>query len=58
MIAMLYGKFYTTCDRCGDELPPTDTFDEAKDQAELEGWETKLIDSYWSNLCPSCVEEV
>ena len=58
MIDKQYGKFYTTCDGCGDELAPTDTFDEARDQLELEGWETKRIESDWANLCPSCAKEV
>ncbi len=34
MIDKNYGKFYTTCDGCGEELDPTDTFDAAKSQAE------------------------
>jgi hypothetical protein len=41
MIDKIYGKFYAICDGCGEELDPTDTFDEAKSQADAEGWETK-----------------
>ena len=58
MIDKSYGKFYTTCDGCGEELDPTDTFDEAKSQADAEGWETKRMGTDWVNLCPTCAKEV
>lgn len=58
MIDKSYGKFYTTCDGCGEELDPADTFDDARNQLEVEGWETKRLDTEWANLCPTCAEEV
>ena len=58
MIDKSYGKFYTTCDGCGEELDPTDTFDEAKSQADAEGWETKRLGTEWINLCPTCAKDV
>ncbi len=58
MIDKLYGKFYTTCDMCGEELDPTDTFDEAKRQIASEGWKTIKEDFDYLNLCPDCVKEV
>ncbi len=58
MIDKLYGKFYTTCDMCGEELDPTDTFDEAKRQIASEGWKTIKEDFDCLNLCPDCVKEV
>lgn len=58
MIDKIYGKFYAICDGCGEELDPTDTFDEAKSQADAEGWETKRMGTDWINLCQTCVKEV
>lgn len=57
MIDKSYGKFYTTCDSCGDELAPTDTFDEARNQAEAEGWEVRREGQDWINLCSDCAKE-
>lgn len=58
MIDKSYGKFYTTCDMCEEELDPTDTFDEAKSQVDEEGWTTKKVETEWVNLCPTCAKEV
>ncbi len=58
MIDKIYGKFYTICDGCEEELGPTDTFDEAKSLADAEGWEVKRMGTDWVNLCPTCAKEV
>ena len=58
MIDKIYGKFHIICDGCGEELDPSDTFDEAKDQLDDEGWDTKNVGGDWVNLCPNCIKEM
>lgn len=58
MIDKSYGKYYTTCDGCGEELDPTDTFDEAKSRVDAEGWKTIRMGTDCVNLCPTCAKEV
>lgn len=56
-----YGKFVPTCDGCGETLDPCDSFDEAKESMEAEGWSKKLLQKgstkEWVNMCPACQEE-
>jgi hypothetical protein len=56
MIDKRYGKFYPTCDGCGEELEPCDSFDEAKESMRDAGWEYSR--QFESNLCPICQKEV
>lgn len=56
-----YGKFIPTCDGCGETLEPCDSFDEAKEAMEAEGWSKKLLQNgntkEWINFCPTCQKE-
>ena len=55
-----YGKFIPTCDGCGETLDKCDSFDEAREAMEDEGWARKLLQNgatkEWINLCPTCQE--
>lgn len=58
MLDKLYGKFYASCDMCGEELDPTDTFDEATNQLYSKNWKTIKEETEWVNLCPDCAKVV
>jgi len=58
MIDKSYGKFYISCDGCGEELETADTFDEAKSRIDAEGWKTIKMDNEWVHLCPNCEKEI
>lgn len=58
MINKIYGEFYALCDGCGEELGPSDTFEEAKSQIDDEGWDTKRVGGDWVSLCPTCIKEM
>ena len=50
-------NFELVCDYCGN-TQDFDTFDEALDFIEDEGWNKTNLDGTWYNLCPECIEEL
>ena len=60
-ISKIYGKYIAVCDCCEEqELQEVkhmyESFDEASWGAGESGWETKLEDGVWLNICPDCQE--
>lgn len=61
MIANEYGKFTLVCDNCGEEIKGFETWDDALDYIEEEGWEVSrgqsldLVDGL-IDICPNCSE--
>jgi len=62
MINKIYGKYIILCDICEDDGEAEDikklydTFDKAVWATKENGWETKLEDGVWLNICPDCQE--
>ena len=54
MIDKSHGKFIPCCDGCFVELTAVDTFDEAKEQMQDEGWTTIKNGDSWENYCVDC----
>lgn len=59
MIDMEYGKFVLVCDICGEEIDGFETFQDALDYKESEGWESKRgerldLKDGWIDVCPKC----
>jgi len=55
-IEKMYGMYYTICDVCHDELPPTNDFDDAVVSKKANGWQSKRYGEDWTDKCPNCQE--
>jgi hypothetical protein len=57
MILKEYGKYTLICDICGagthDEF---DSFQDAIDAKEDNGWKSKRVEGEWMDICPDCIE--
>jgi hypothetical protein len=56
MIQKEYGRYWATCDICG-ESPQEEGFDDfqsAVDYKEREGWKSRKIDGVWEDVCSNC----
>ena len=51
-----YGKFVPVCDRCGNELMPEDTWQDAVDAKKDAGWRSVKDKGEWVDVCPECQE--
>lgn len=57
MISKDYGKYALICDICGEGTEEVfDTFQEAADARESNGWKSKKLDGHWADVCPDCLE--
>lgn len=59
MIDREYGKYFLACDICGEEVKDFDSFDDALDYKDEEGWisdrgEQLDLKYGWIDICPSC----
>lgn len=59
MIEAIHGKYFLTCDYCGEEHEdnPFRSFDEARVAARKDRWMTSYLKGTWINLCPECKNE-
>ena len=57
MIIKEYGKYRAICDNCENDLPPTESYAEARKQMSRYGWKKKKEDDgRWYNYCQECAE--
>lgn len=49
--------FMPTCDICGNELPPEDTFQDAVDAKKEAGWKSRKANGEWEDVCDDCLGE-
>lgn len=56
-IELEYGKYFVTCDACGDTLIEEDTHLNARHAAREAGWKASKTNSGWINVCPTCSAE-
>ncbi len=60
MISKESGKFWLYCDYCPEpDLPNEHAFDsfyDAVEFAEKNGWERRRENNEWVNICPECQE--
>lgn len=57
MIEKEYGHFIIACDVCTNEADAAfDTWQDAVDCRESEGYQALLIDGRWVDVCPECQE--
>lgn len=61
MIDREYGKFALICDVCGEEVNGFETFEDALDYAQNEGWESDIgkrldLAEGYIDICPRCEE--
>ena len=55
MIDKEYGKFFINCDICGTtHRYKFNSFNEAKTEADSDGWKFKKVDGEWESYCPDC----
>lgn len=51
-------QFVLICDNCGEILPDKfDSFHEAVDAKQDNGWKSKKRHGNWEDWCPECAEE-
>lgn len=51
-----YGRYELVCDMCGEQYE-FDSFDEAQDFMDSEGWKKQKINAHdWEHICGSCKE--
>jgi len=56
MIEKIYkNKYMAICDNCGTGQE-CDSWADAIDFMNEEGWKKKLVDGEWKHYCPECVE--
>ncbi|WP_288959833.1 hypothetical protein [uncultured Sulfitobacter sp.] len=47
--------FVAICDECDEVVPlEAETFDEAVDEVEIDGWQRTHNGDKWCNFCPDC----
>mgnify|MGYP006873208190 CR=1 FL=1 len=54
MIEREYNKFIPYCDECEEQLPETDSFDDAVSELKKAGWLFSKIGGKWIHKCPKC----
>ena len=54
MIEREWDGFTLTCDICGHEIKPFDSFQEAVQYKKDEGWRSQKRDGEWEDICPDC----
>lgn len=52
------GNYYRICDKCGKHAPYANSFNEALDKAEADGWIRKKVNDHWEDYCPDCMKEM
>jgi len=59
MIEAIHGKYFLTCDHCGEEHEdnPFRSFDEARIAAKESSWMTTNLRNTWVNVCEECKKE-
>ncbi len=57
MISKEYGMTKLVCDCCGEKVEGFQTFYDAVDYAEKNGWGREYSNGEWQNTCPVCQEE-
>jgi len=56
-IQRFYGLYVPVCDICEEErLESQHDFYEAVKAKKSEGWQSKMIDGEWNDICPKCQE--
>lgn len=59
MIDREYGKYVLVCDVCGEEVTGFNSFDDALEYKNDEGWQSEHgeqldLKDGWVDLCPKC----
>jgi transcription elongation factor Elf1 len=50
-----YSEYVLTCDVCGQECDETfETFQDAVDYKNENGWDSEFYHGEWSDVCPDC----
>lgn len=61
MVDREYGKYVLVCDICGKEVTGFDTFDDALDYKDKEGWKSRRgqqldLKEGFVDVCSNCIE--